>query len=103
LSGPGEKVQIDVEKVPYNCLKGAVKRDGKYLYQWTAIDGYARLRYVFGYWEHTPENSVDFLGWLRAVFPFPTQNQGNFLPNMARQTHELKKQQSYEEIGVKRT
>ncbi|MEG0179007.1 MAG: hypothetical protein RR654_05580, partial [Oscillospiraceae bacterium] len=35
---PGEKVQIDVKEVPYNCLRGAVKRDEKHLYQWTAID-----------------------------------------------------------------
>jgi hypothetical protein len=38
LLTPGEKVQLDVKEVPYNCLKGAVKREGKHLYQWTAID-----------------------------------------------------------------
>lgn len=32
LSVPGEKVQIDVKEVPYCCLKGAAKRDGKHLY-----------------------------------------------------------------------
>jgi transposase InsO family protein len=73
LSVPGEKVQVDVKEVPYHCLKGEAKRDGKHLYQWTAIDDYTRLRYVFGYWEHTPENSVDFLGRLQAAFPFPIQ------------------------------
>ena len=30
---PGEKVQIDVKEVPYNCLRGNVLRDGKHLYQ----------------------------------------------------------------------
>lgn len=73
LTTPGEKVQIDVKEVPYCCLKGAAKRDGKRLYQWTAIDECTRLRYVFGYEEHTPENSVDFLGRLLKVFPFPIQ------------------------------
>ena len=34
---PGEKVQIDVREVPYNCLRGELLRNGKHLYQWTAI------------------------------------------------------------------
>jgi transposase InsO family protein len=71
LTTPGEKVQIDVKEVPYNCLKGAAKRDGKHLYQWTAIDECTRLRYVYGYEEHTPENSVDFFQRVQAEFPFP--------------------------------
>ena len=73
LQTPGEKVQVDVKEVPYCCLKGAAKRDGKHFYQWTAIDECTRLRYVFGYEEHTPENSVDFLQRLKAAFPFPLQ------------------------------
>jgi transposase InsO family protein len=73
LGTPGEKVQVDVKEVPYNCLKGEAKRDGKHLYQWTAIDECTRVRYVFGYWEHTPENSVDFLKRLQAAFPFKMQ------------------------------
>lgn len=71
LVKPGEKVQIDVKEVPYHCLKGAAKRDGKHLYQWTAIDECTRLRFVYGYEEHTPENSVDFLERLLQAFPFP--------------------------------
>lgn len=67
---PGEIVQVDVKEVPYFCLKGAAKRDGKRLYQWTAIDACTRLRFVFAYEEHTPENSVDFLRRLRGAFPF---------------------------------
>lgn len=73
LTTPGEKVQVDVKEVPYNCLKGRAKCDGKHLYQWTAIDECTRLRYVFGYEEHTPENSADFLKRLRAAFPFRIQ------------------------------
>jgi len=67
---PGEKVQIDVKEVPYACLRGSVLRDGKHLYQWTAIDECTRLRFMYGYEEHTPENSVDFLRRLEAAFPF---------------------------------
>jgi transposase InsO family protein len=70
LLTPGEKVQIDVKEVPYHCLKGAAKRDGKHLYQWTAIDECTRIRFVYGFEEHTPENSVKFLALLQKVFPF---------------------------------
>lgn len=70
---PGEKVQMDVKEVPYNCLKGALKREGKHLYQWTAIDECTRLRFVYGFEEHTPENSVRFLKMLVKAFPFKIQ------------------------------
>lgn len=73
LLTPGEKVQIDVKEVPYYCLKGAVKRDGKHLYQWTAIDECTRIRFVYGFEEHTPKNSVKFLKMLQKVFPFKIQ------------------------------
>lgn len=70
---PGEKVQIDVKEVPYACLRGALRRDGKHLYQWTAIDECTRIRFVYGFEEHTPENTVKFLKMLFKVFPFRIQ------------------------------
>jgi transposase InsO family protein len=70
LTTPGEKVQIDVKEVPYRCLRGQLLRDGKHLYQWTAIDECTRMRFVYGFEEHTPENSVKFLRMLVKVFPF---------------------------------
>lgn len=70
---PGEKVQIDVKEVPYNCLRGEALRDGKHLYQWTAIDECTRMRFVYGFEEHTPENSVKFLKMLIKAFPFKIQ------------------------------
>jgi transposase InsO family protein len=70
LTTPGDKVQIDVKEVPYCCLKGAAKRDEKRLYQWTAIDECTRVRFVYGFDEHTPENSVKFLKMLKKAFPF---------------------------------
>lgn len=70
---PGEKVQIDVKEVPYCCLRGDLRKWGKHLYQWTAIDECTRWRYVYGYEEHTPENSVDFLNRLLEVAPFKIQ------------------------------
>lgn len=73
LRVPGEKVQIDVKEVPYNCLKGTAKRDEKHLYQWTAIDECTRVRFIYGFEEHTPENSVKFLRMLQKAFPFRIQ------------------------------
>lgn len=73
LLTPGEKVQIDVKEVPYSCLKGEVKRDEKHLYQWTAIDECTRYRFIYGFEEHTPENSVKFLKMLQKAFPFKIQ------------------------------
>lgn len=73
LIEPGEKVQIDVKEVPYNCLRGKVLKEGKHLYQWTAIDECTRIRFVYGFEEHTPENSVRFLAMLIKEFPFKIQ------------------------------
>lgn len=73
LKIPGEKVQIDVKEVPYNCLRGEVLRDGKHLYQWTAIDECTRTRFIYAFEEHTPENSVKFLKMLVNIFPFKIQ------------------------------
>lgn len=73
LLTPGEKVQIDVKEVPYNCLRGAAKRDGKHFYQWTAIDECTRFRFIYAFEEHTPENSVRFLKMLQQAFPFKIQ------------------------------
>lgn len=73
LTVPGEKVQIDVKEVPYNCLRGKVLRDNKHLYQWTAIDECTRIRFVYVFEEHTPENSVRFLLMLKKAFPFKIQ------------------------------
>lgn len=64
----GEKVQID--EALYNCLRGKVLREEKYLYQWTAIDGCTRMKFVYGFEEHTPENSVKFLSMLIKAFSF---------------------------------
>lgn len=73
LSTPGEKVQIDVKEVPYCCLRGELKEYGKHLYQWTAIDECTRIRFVYGFEEHTPENTVKFLKMIREKFPFKIQ------------------------------
>jgi transposase InsO family protein len=70
---PGEKVQIDVKEVPYNCLYGSAKRDGKHFYQWTGIDECTRIRFVYAFEDHTPENTVKFFKKLQKAFPFLIQ------------------------------
>jgi transposase InsO family protein len=70
---PGEKVQVDVKVVPTDCIRGKHRRDGRKMYQYTAIDECTRIRFVYGYEEHTPENAVDFLKRLSAWFPFEIQ------------------------------
>jgi transposase InsO family protein len=43
------------------------------MYQWTAIDECTRYRFIYGFEEHTPENSVKFLKMLQKAFPFKIQ------------------------------
>ena len=73
LSYPGEKVQVDVKEVPYNCLRGELRRNERHLYQWTAIDECTRYRFIYIFEEHTPENSVRFVKMLEQAFPFKIQ------------------------------
>ena len=105
LTIPGEKVQIDVKEVPYSCLKGAAKRDGKHFYQWTAIDECTRVRFVYGFEEHTPENSVKFLKMVQSAFPFQiqtvqTDNGTEFTYKYISETEECPFDRALEEAGI---
>ena len=102
---PGEKVQIDVKEVPYNCLRGNLVRDNKHLYQWTAIDECTRIRFVYGFEEHTPENSVKFLRLLVKVFPFKirtiqTDNGTEFTYKYISDTEECPFDQELRRLGI---
>ena len=61
MTYPGERIQIDVKFVPVGCLANKEQK----LYQYTAIDEFSRLRFVYGYEEHSTYSSADFL--IRAV------------------------------------
>lgn len=105
LTVPGEKVQIDVKEVPYCSLKGAAKRDGKRFYQWTAIDECTRFRFVYGFEEHTPENSVKFLKMLIKFFPFKiqtvqTDNGTEFTYKYISEEKECPFDRALEELGI---
>lgn len=105
MTYPGEKVQIDVKEVPYACLRGALKRDGKHLYQWTAIDECTRVRFVYGFEEHTPENTVKFLKMLVKVFPFrirtiQTDNGTEFTYKFISETEESPMDKYLKALGI---
>lgn len=105
LTYPGEKVQIDVKEVPYACLRGALLRDNKHLYQWTAIDVCTRFRFVYGFEEHTPENTVKFLKMLLKAFPFPikaiqTDNGTEFTYKFISETEKSPMDKFLERLGI---
>ncbi len=56
MTHPGERVQIDVKVVPRKCIAGPTMK----LYQYTAIDEYTRLRFLYGYEEQSTYSSADF-------------------------------------------
>ena len=103
---PGEKVQIDVKEVPYSCLRGQILRDGKHLYQWTAIDECTRMRFMYGFEEHTPENSVKFLLMLIKAFPFKiqtiqTDNGAEFTYKYISDTEECSFDKALRKLGIR--
>ena len=67
---PGDKVQVDVKYVPEECLTKELKEQGTRLYQYTAIDEYTRLRYIWYTNAHDTYASTIFLEKLIRYFPF---------------------------------
>ena len=68
------KIRIDVKEVPYNCLRGKIQENCSHLYRRTVIDECTRVRFIYGFEEHTPENSVRFLKLL--IPPRTPQHNG---------------------------
>ena len=52
----GERVQIDVKVVPRKCIADPNMK----LYQYTAIDEFTRMRFLYGYEEQSTYSSADF-------------------------------------------
>ena len=67
---PGERVQIDVKFVPMECLTKEAKERGERYFQYTAIDEYTRIRYLYYCKEHSTYESEKFLNRLVKYFPF---------------------------------
>ena len=64
MTYPGQRVQVDVKVVPRKCIADPELR----LFQYTAIDEFARLRYLAAYPEQSTYSSADFLRKLRAWY-----------------------------------
>ncbi len=56
MTHPGERIQVDVKVVPRHCLADPTMK----LYQYTAIDEFSRLRFIYGYEEQSTYSSADF-------------------------------------------
>lgn len=56
----GEKMQLDVKVVPYECRTKAVPFDKKF-YQYTIIDEATRQRFIYAYDEQNGMNTIDFV------------------------------------------
>ena len=60
MTYPGERVQVDVKVVPRKCIADPEMK----LYQYTAIDEYTRIRFLYGYEEQSTYSSADFVNRL---------------------------------------
>lgn len=56
----GEKWQVDVKYVPDSCKSINLPKD-LHFYQYTCIDEASRERYIYHYYEQTPQSTVDFV------------------------------------------
>ena len=106
---PGERIQIDVKYVPRNCMSKELKEKEERFYQYTAIDEYTRLRYMWYTNEHSTYESAKFLERVVKVFPFKiecvqTDNGFEFTNRLSWQTFMKNKPTAYEiklkELGI---
>ena len=65
---PGQRVQIDVKRVPAACIIG--QEDGTGWYQYTAIDEFSRYRFVAAFEECNTYTSAQFVEMMLKAFPF---------------------------------
>lgn len=65
MSHAGERVQVDVKRVPSNCI---ANRNGQHFYQYTAIDEFSRLRYLGAFEEANTYTSAQFVTEMVAWF-----------------------------------
>lgn len=107
---PGERIQIDVKYVPRNCMSKQLQEKEERFYQYTAIDEYTRLRYMWYTNEHSTYESAKFLERVVKVFPFKiecvqTDNGFEFTNRLSWQTFMKNKPTAYEmklkELGIK--
>ena len=66
----GERIQIDVKYVPMECIREEEKNKGIRYYQYTAIDEYTRIRYLYFSKEKSTYESAKFVDRVVRYFPF---------------------------------
>lgn len=70
MTYPGERIQVDVKYVPRKSMtKELIEKEERY-YQYTAIDEYTRLRYIWFSKEHSTYESTKFAEQVIKKFPF---------------------------------
>ena len=58
---PGEKVQVDVKYVPKKCMSPELQEKGERYDQYTGIDEFTRIRYIWYTNEHSTYTSSEFV------------------------------------------
>ena len=58
---PGEKIQVDVKYVPKKCMSPELQEMGEKYYQYTGIDEYTRIRYMWYTNEQSTYMSSEFI------------------------------------------
>ena len=110
MERPGQKVQVDVKYVPKNCLSKELQELGIRFYQYTAIDEYTRIRYLWFTTAHDTYASTEFIERLVKVFPFKietiqTDNGFEFTNRLSWQAFMKDKKTLFEEklkeLGIK--
>lgn len=108
MTYPGERIQIDVKYVPRKCLtKELIEREEKY-YQYTAIDEYTRVRYIWFSKEHSTYESTRFVERVIKAFKFKIEciqtDNGFEFTNRLNAKNKGKKtmfEKKLEELGIK--
>ena len=107
---PGERVQIDVKYVPRKCMSEELQKKGEKYFQYTAIDEYTRIRYMWYTNEHSTYESTKFVERLVKVFPFKieciqTDNGSEFTNRLNWNGYKRKQDTMFEkklkELGIK--
>lgn len=70
MTYPGQRIQVDVKYVPKKCMSKELQEKEEKYYQYTAIDEYTRLRYLWFSKEHSTYESSRFIQRLKQVLPF---------------------------------
>ena len=70
MTYPGERVQVDVKYVPKKCMSKELQERGEKYYQYTGIDEYTRIRYLWFSNEHSTYESAKFIDKLVKAMPF---------------------------------